>query len=96
MEKGCLGSGVSTGDRAKIRGKNKSRDMVSLKRRLGTVFTVAFSTILAIVIELKLYRWCFLFSNHLVCELGLEVREDLLLLLAVFVSWMIDRLEVVC
>ena len=75
-------------------GRTKVKSMVSLKRRLSTVFTMAFSTILAIMIELKLYRWCFLFYNYLVCELRLEIHEDLLLLLVlflVFVSWILVR-----
>jgi hypothetical protein len=55
---------------------------------------IVFSTILAIMIELKLYRWCFLLYNYLVFELELEIHQDflfLLVLILVFVSWILVR-----
>ena len=55
---------------------------------------IGFSTIFAIMIELKLLRWCFLFYNFLVFELELEIHQDflfLLVLIFVFVSWILIR-----
>ena len=55
---------------------------------------IGFSTILAIMIELKLFRWFFLLYNNLVFELELEIHQDflfLLVLIFVFVSWILVR-----
>ncbi|YP_173414.1 hypothetical protein NitaMp070 (mitochondrion) [Nicotiana tabacum] len=55
---------------------------------------IVFSTILAIMIEIKLFRWCFLLYNYLLFELELEIHQDfvcLLILLLVFVSWILGR-----
>ncbi|PHT31341.1 cytochrome c oxidase subunit 2 [Capsicum baccatum] len=55
---------------------------------------ILFSTILAIMLEIKLFRWCFLLYNYLLSELELEIHQDfvcLLILLLVFVSWILGR-----
>lgn len=55
---------------------------------------IVFSTILAIMIEIKLFRWSFLLYNYLLFELELEIHQDfvcLLILLLVFVSWILGR-----
>ena len=55
---------------------------------------IVFSTILAIMIEIKLFRWSFLLYNFLLSELELEIHQDfvcLLILLLVFVSWILGR-----
>ena len=53
-----------------------------------------FSTIFAIMIEIKLFRWSFLLYNFLLSELELEIHQDfvfLLVLILVFVSWILVR-----
>lgn len=55
---------------------------------------IVFSTILAIMIEIKLFRWSFLLYNFLLSELELEIHQDfvcLLILLLVFVLWILVR-----
>nr|WMB96759.1 hypothetical protein [Solanum melongena] len=57
-------------------------------------YAIIFSTILAIMIEIKLFRWFIVLYNYLVFELELEIHQDfvfLLVLIFVFVSWILVR-----
>ena len=56
--------------------------------------TSVLSTLFAIMIENKVFRWCFNFFHYLRFDLKLAIHQDflfLLVLLFVFVSWILVR-----